>query len=208
MRIAIIVEGKTEIVFRQHLRSFLETKLAGKMPVLDFVPYHGRIPTGEKLRRVVENLLGDKKRPADTVIALTDVYTGSQPPDFRDAADAKEKMKNWVGPKNEKFHPHASQHDFEAWLLPYWEKIKKLAGSNRHPFGARPEQVNHMTPPAHRLGEMFCNGKAKRGYLKTKDADRILRGEDLLVAASACPELKAFLNTILKLCGGDKAMIP
>jgi len=124
MRIAIIVEGKTEIVFRQHLRSFLETKLAGKMPVLDFVPYHGRIPTGEKLRRVVENLLGDEKRPADAVIALTDVYTGSQPPDFRNGADAKEKMKNWVGPRNEKFHPHASQHDFEAWLLPYWEKIK------------------------------------------------------------------------------------
>lgn len=208
MRIAIIVEGKTEIVFRQHLRSFLETKLAGKMPVLDFVPYDGRIPTGKKLRRVVENLLGDRKRPADAVIALTDVYTGSQPPAFTDAADAKAKMKNWVGSKNEKFHPHASQHDFEAWLLPYWEKIKNLAGSNRHPFGPNPEKVNHMNPPAHRLGDVFRNGKANRGYLKTKDADRILRGEDLLVAANACPELKAFLNTILKLCGGDKAMIP
>ena len=44
--------------------------------------------------------------------------------------------------------------------------------------------------------------------MKTSDADRILRGEDLLVAANACPELKAFLNTILKLCGGEEAMVP
>jgi hypothetical protein len=206
MRIAIIVEGKTEIVFRQHLRAFLETRLTGKMPFLDFMSYHGRIPTGEKLRRVVENLLSDRKRPADAVIALTDVYTGSQPPDFIDAADAKAKMLAWVGP-NKNFHPHASQHDFEAWLLPYWEKIKKLAGSNRGPFGPKPEAIDHMNPPAHRLQDVYVNGKWKRGYLKTKDADRILRGEDLLVAASACPELKAFLNTILRLCGGDATMI-
>ena len=76
MRIAIIVEGKTERVFKEHLRLFLETKLAGKMPVLDFFPQDGRIPKGNKLRRAVENLLGDRKQPADAVIALTDVYTG------------------------------------------------------------------------------------------------------------------------------------
>jgi hypothetical protein len=45
-------------------------------------------------------------------------------------------------------------------------------------------------------------------YVKTRDADRILRGQDLLVAAKACGELKAFLNTILKLCDGYTAMIP
>jgi hypothetical protein len=208
MRIAIIVEGKTERVFKEHLRLFLETKLAGKMPVLDFLPQDGRIPKGNKLRRAVENLVGDRKQPADAVIALTDVYTGSQPPEFTDAADAKEKMKNWVGPTNDRFHPHASQYDFEAWLLPYWETIKRLSGSNRHPFGAHPEQVNHMNPPARRLNEMFLKGKAGRRYLKTRDADRILRGQDLLVAADACPELRALLNTILKLCGGDEAMIP
>ena len=34
--------------------------------------------------------------------------------------------------------------------------------------------------------------------IKTRDADRILRGQNLLVAANACAELKAFLNTILE----------
>lgn len=201
MRIAVIVEGKTERVFMPYLRVFLETRLVGRMPRLDTLPYDGRIPKGPKLRRVVENLLGDRNRSADAVIALTDVYTGEQPPEFANAADAKVKMREWVG-DSERFHPHAAQYDFEAWLLPYWEKIRRLAGSNRAPFGPNPEQVDHMNPPAYRLQEVFRTGNRKRSYVKTRDAKRILHGEDLLVAADACAELKAFLNTILSLCGG------
>jgi hypothetical protein len=117
MRIAILVEGKTETAFKRTLIAFLQTRLAGKMPRLDFVPYDGRIPTGDKLKRVVENLLNDRKRPADAVIALTDVYTGTNPPDFPTAADAKHKMRQWVGAEP-RFHPHVALHDFEAWLLP------------------------------------------------------------------------------------------
>src|SRR5262245_22025842 len=97
MRIAILVEGRTETAFKPHLIAFLQTRLAGKMPKLDFVPYDGRIPTGNKLKRVVENLLEDSKRPADTFIALTDVYTGTTPPEFPTAEDAIQKMQQWVG---------------------------------------------------------------------------------------------------------------
>src|SRR6266481_2803392 len=93
MRIAILVEGKTEKAFKPYLLAFLKTRLAGKMPKLDIVPYDGRIPTGDKLKRVVENLLNAKKHPADAVIALTDVYTGSKPPEFETAAQAKQKMR-------------------------------------------------------------------------------------------------------------------
>lgn len=45
------------------------------MPSLTVRPYDGRIPKGEKLRRVVEDLLTKRPAPADAVIALTDVYT-------------------------------------------------------------------------------------------------------------------------------------
>jgi hypothetical protein len=76
MRIAIIVEGKTERVFKPFLNAFLKTRLAGQMPKLDFVPQDGRIPTGDKLSRVVTNLLNDRKYPANAVIGLTDIYTG------------------------------------------------------------------------------------------------------------------------------------
>ena len=203
MRIALIVEGKTEKVFMPYLRIFLQTRLAGRMPRLDPLPYDGRIPKGTALRRVVERLLNDMKRPADAVIAVTDVYTGSQPPEFTDADDAKAKMKEWVG-DDERFYPHAAQFDFEAWLLPYWEKIKRLSGSNRAPFGPNPEKVNHINPPARRLQEVFRTGSKKRAYVKTRDAKRILQGEDLLIASAACEELKALLNTILSLCGADR----
>lgn len=167
------------------------------MPNLDFFPCNGRVYKGEKLRRAVENLL--QKRPAsDAVIALTDVYTGTN--DFADAADAKKKMQTWVG-HNNRFYPHAAQHDFEAWLLPFWSDIQKIAGHKQAPPHGSPEAVNHNKPPSFHIREIFRIGTCRDDYSKVRDAARILRGKDLTVAAQQCPELKAFLNTILALSG-------
>lgn len=200
MKIAIIVEGETERAFLPLLRAFLKARLACPMPKVVAVPQRGRIPKGDALKRLVEGLLTYWKEPADAVIALTDVYTGTK--DFVDAADAKAKMRNWVGP-NPKFYPHAAQYDFEAWLLPFWSEIQRLAKSNRTAPGSSPELVNHNNPPAHRIREVFLKGGSGRAYVKPRDAHRILKGKDLLIAAQACPELKAFLNTILTLCQAD-----
>jgi len=200
MKISLLIEGPTEKAFLPHLRRFLETHLHGRMPNIDPLPYHGRIPKGEKLRRVVENLLSDGDRAADAVVALTDVYTGTR--EFNDAADAKAKMREWVGAES-RFHPHAAQHDFEAWLLVYWADIVKLAGHNKRSPGKSPESVNHNRPPAYRIQELFEVGNCRSSYVKPRDANRILQGKDLLVSANACPELKALLNTILQLCDGD-----
>jgi len=95
----------------------------------------------------------------DAVIALTDVYTGGA--DFDSASTAKKKMRQWVGDES-RFHPHAAQHDFEAWLLPYWADIQRLSGSNRAAPVGDPEQVNHHKPPAHRIAEVFRTGAAGR----------------------------------------------
>ena len=86
IKIAIIVEGQTERVFKESLLSFLKTCLP-HMPKLQFITYNGRIPKQEKLKRVVENLLEE----VDHVIALTDVFTGPAArtlPDFINAEDA------------------------------------------------------------------------------------------------------------------------
>ena len=200
MKIAILVEGKTEKAFKLHLTVFLQGKLAGKMPRLDTFPYHGRIPKEGKLRRTVENLLRTGKPPADAVIALTDVYTGSN--DFQNAQDAKDKMRNWVG-TNDHFYPHVAQYDFEAWLLPFWNEIQRIAGHNRNPPPGPPETVNHNHPPSYHIQEIFRIGTCRDGYVKPRDANRILRGKNLAEAARQCPELKAFLNTILQLSGGQ-----
>lgn len=194
MNIAVLVEGKTELAFKPALQNFLKPRLQQKMPRLRFITYDGRLPKETKLRRIVENLLNTQ----DAVIALTDVYTGTS--DFADASDAKAKMGTWVG-NNPKFYPHAAQHDFEAWLLPFWPTIQQLAKHNQAAPSGQPEQVNHSNPPAHRISDIFERGKCRDSYIKPRDAKRILERNDLLVAAQACPELKAFLNTILSLCG-------
>ena len=49
MKIAVLIEGETGRVFLPHLRRFLETRLAGRMPRLDPEPFDGRIPTGERV---------------------------------------------------------------------------------------------------------------------------------------------------------------
>lgn len=201
MKITIMVEGKTEKAFKSYLLDFLEHRLSGRMPAMDFLPYHGRIPTANKLKRVVENLFKGRN-PADYVIALTDVYTGTQPPEFLDAEDAKRKMRQWVG-EEPRFYPHAAQHDFEAWLLPYWPKIQKLAGHNKTAPSGNPEKVNHGNPPAYRIIEIFRIGACNHVYVKTRDAASILRGNDLMVAINQCVELKAFINTILHVSGGE-----
>lgn len=200
MKIALIVEGKTETAFLPHLRRFLETRLGGNMPKLDCLPCDGRIPVKDKLKRVVQNFLSGRNA-ADHVIALTDVYTGSRPPDFTDALDAKNKMRRWVGAEP-RFHPHAAQYDFEAWLLPYWPTIQKLARHNQAAPGMNPEKINHENPPAHRIKAIFEAGQCRDSYVKPRDAGRILRDNDLSVSVAQCTELKAFLNTIISICGG------
>jgi len=207
VRIAILVEGRTETAFKLHLVAFLQRKLPGRMPKLDFLPYDGRIPTDQKLKRVVENLLSNTKNPANAVIALTDIYTGSNPPEFPTAQDAKNKMRAWVG-RETRFHPHVALHDFEAWLLPYWDRIKELTGCNRQPPGTNPERVDHGNSPAYRLKEVFRIGSKTDSYVKTRDAGRILKDQDLGLAIGACTELRAFVNTIIKLSGGTEIKSP
>lgn len=200
MKIVIIVEGRTEKVFLPYLRKYLKDKIPNQMPKLESLSYDGRIPKGEKLKVLVKKLLRGV-RPADYVIALTDVYTGSVPPDFNDASDAKIKMRRWVGDED-RFFPHAAQHDFEAWLLPYWKTIQAMAKHNRGVPSNNPELVNHGKPPAEWIKEIFEAGKS-RSYSKTRDAARILRENDLSIAIERCPELKDFINTIIRVCGGE-----
>jgi len=199
MRIAILVEGATEEAFKKKLRKFLQSRLEQKMPRLDFKPQHGGIPKEGKLKRIVKNLLNNDGY--DAVIALTDVYTGKQ--DFKDANDAQEKMRRWVG-KNPNFYPHTALHDFEAWLLPYWTTIKKLANHNLSAPSGLPESVNHQKPPSYWIKEIFSSGKRGKDYNKVIDGKAILKKKDLMIAIPACPELKAFVNRIISLCDEEK----
>jgi Domain of unknown function (DUF4276) len=202
VKIAILVEGATEVAFREKLREFLKNRLGQEMPRLDFKPQDGRIPKEGKLKRIVENLLDNDGY--DAVIALTDIYTGTK--DFQNATDAKDKMMSWVG-HNSRFYPHTALHDFEAWLLPYWATIQALAAHNRSAPSGAPETINHQKPPSYWIKDIFRLGKCKRDYNKLSDGKAILKKNDLMNAVQACPELKDFVNRIISLCNEDK-LIP
>jgi hypothetical protein len=199
MKIAILVEGATEAAFKKKLREFLKSRLEQKMPKLHFIKQDDPIPKEGKLKKIVENLLDNDGYNA--VIALTDVYTGK--PDFKDANDAKEKMMIWVD-NNPNFYPHTALHDFEAWLLPYWTTIQKLAKHNRSAPSGSPETVNHQKPPSYWIKEIFSIGQCKRDYNKVIDGVAILKDNDLMIAIKANPELKAFVNRIIPLCDEEK----
>jgi hypothetical protein len=198
VRIAFMCEGATEKAFLPVLRPFLAARLADRMPRLSFRPANGRLPKGDRLKREVELHLKDH----DHVVALTDVYTGTGPPEFTDAADARQQMHAWVG-GNPRFHPHAAQYEFEAWLIPYWPRIQGLAKSRQRPPSGTPESVNHGNPPSRVLKNVFGTGERRIFYQKILHASAILRDQDLAVAAQACPELKSMLNTILTLSSGE-----
>ena len=199
MRIAILVEGKTEKAFLPILREYLVPKLQGQMPNLNPVVYNGRIPKEQKLQRTVQNLLSGSN-PHDAVIALTDVYTGTN--DFMTAQDAKRKMSDWVGP-NPHFYPHVALHDFEAWLIPHWNKILQLAKFHQNLPAGNPETINRNKPPSKVIAEVFERGDCRNSYSKQRDARRVLSGQDLTPSINTCAELKAFVNRIIILSGGQ-----
>lgn len=199
MKIAILVEGATEKFFKEKLNEFLRIRLEGQMPKLKFIVYDGRVPKEAKLKRVVDNLLSGSDAH-DAVIALTDIYTGTK--DFQDAIDAKAKMEKWAG-NSPKFYPHTALHDFEAWLLPYWDTIQSLAKHKRSAPSGSPESVNHQKPPSYWIKEIFKLG-GRQDYNKPIHGRKILEKNNLMVAIQACPELKAFVNRILYLCDAEE----
>jgi hypothetical protein len=127
------------------------------------------------------------------VVGLIDVYPG-----FHSAQEAKEFLQQAAGGA-QRFHAHAAQFEVEAWLLPFWEEICRKLRVRRQPPGANPEQVDLQNPPSRRLSELYRLGN--RSYDKPRDAKAILQDKDLTLVAEKCPEVKAFLNTLL-MCAG------
>jgi hypothetical protein len=189
-KIVVIAEGKTEGAFGRFLRDFVQARChrEGKPCVrLQTETMRGTLTNYGKLRQ--KALVALKDREVVGVIALTDVYDK-----FKTAGHARTTLGQHL-PSDPCVHAHCALHDFEAWLLPYWEKIHHRAGRPvpRHNPWPSPERIDLLRPPSVVLGELYPQGQ----YDKVREAQAILQDEDLTLAADACPELKALLNTIL-----------
>ena len=198
-RIILLVEGETEVALRDALKTFLDeacTK-AGK-PKVRLVPR----PEGSDLfhaakgRRIVDSALSE--HDVTGVVALIDVKA---PPtknrrSFQTADDALDWLRALSS--DSRYRGHVALHDFEAWLLPYWDDICKRLKRHQAAPGPNPERVNLDSPPSQRLAELYrLAGRGK--YNKPRDGAAILKGKDLTIAAGQCLQLKAFLNSLLRL---------
>lgn len=200
MKIVVLCEGRTEQVLRTGLQGFLERHAreapSGARPAQTGLSIKGL--NGPVLRKKLPRLvdLYGAKEDVVGVIALTDVYPG-----FSSAHEAKAQLRE---PTKQtmykgKFRAHAAQFELEAWLLPFWDDIVKYLGLKGQPPGANPEEVNNQKPPSKHLKELFR--RANREYDKVRYAAKWLTADRLEIAAGSCPELKAFLNSILELAG-------
>ena len=169
------------------------------MPKLVARPLNSNIPPRHELIKMVRALLQDG---SNHVIILTDV---KGPNKFKDAQDAIAQIESSLGglrePNNQVF-VHAAQYELEAWLIPFWPQIQKLAQSQRQKPTPRPEQINNQNPPSKLLGELWrTGGRKSKSYNKVLHLPKILKGQDLEHASKECPTLKSFLNRLLTLSG-------
>ncbi len=199
MKISLIVEGETEKRFLESVREFLQPRCtAGAMPKLINRPLNSNVPPRHKLFKIVRAELKDG---SSFVIVLTDV---KGPSNFKHAEDAITQIESWLVGLSElnKVFVHAAQYELEAWLIPFWPQIQKLAQSQRPKPTPRPEQINSQNPPSKLLGEIWrTGGRKSKSYNKVLHLHKILAGQDLELASKECPTLKSFLNRLLTLSG-------
>jgi hypothetical protein len=201
MKISFIVEGESERIFLKTMQTFLRARCQpGKTPKLIARPLNSNVPPRGKLIKIVRDELKDG---VDAIIILTDV---KGPIHYEDADDARVKIEaslEGLPQLNSKVFVHAAQHELEAWIIPFWPRIQSLFKTNAKRPQVRPEQINHNKPPSKLLAEVSrIAGKSR--YSKTLHLESILKDQDLEVAASECPGLKALLNRILDLSGVQK----
>jgi hypothetical protein len=192
--VVLLAEGRTEKVLAQHVKRFLDQRaVEEKRPKMMLISRDIMNLNAGKLRGRIRRELGMDSVTA--VVGLVDVY-----PHLASASEAKEFLREAAGGEK-RFFAHAAQWDVEAWLLPYWDAICARLGDRNHPApGPHPEQVDHDYPPSRRLKDLYRTTKGWN-YVKPQEFDAILRDKDLTIAAQRCPELKSFLNTLLKLGG-------
>lgn len=194
MKIVVFCEGSTEAALRNGLRQFLQEKCAASARTGITTRSLDGSMLQKKLRRLVELTLA--KPDVVGAVALTDVY-----PHFPSAEQAKAGLRKAAGPaaREPRFRAHAAQFELEAWVLPFWDEIADALRVKAASPGARPEEVDGEHPPSHRLKELYV--RAGQRYDKVLDGPKWLTADRLESAAEHCPELRAFLKSLIELAG-------
>jgi len=195
VRVVVLCDGQTEQVLRPAPRAVLDRRTAAERVGVDTRRLGGSVVRG-KLRRIVALEAG---RPdAIGVIGLTDVC-----PEFQSAEEAKTTRLRLVADSagSDRFRAHVAKFELEAWLMPFGKEIAASVGVAARAPGGNPGDINDQDPPSKRLQRLYR--LAGTTYQKPREGAKWLTADRLEVAARACPELKAFLNSILQLAGAE-----
>ena len=196
MKIVLLCEGETESALKEPLKDHLDKQCElAQIPRvgLTIMAFDGPATNCREVKTRLETHALNPKVLG--VVVLSDVY-----PDFADAAETKTYLRNCVAKSSAKhmFYAHAAQFDFEAWLLPYWERIAKGLKVKAKLPGSDPEKVNSQKPPSEHLKELYA--KAHKHYQKTTEANRIFSRYGIEEAVEKCSELQALVSTLIDLC--------
>ncbi len=194
MKIVVLCEGSSEAILKSSFREFVQSRSSGGERIgLETLKLPGT-KIVSRLQRMTSLTL--KREDVIGVVALIDVY-----PNHEDAEEAKQALYTIakVGKSEARFRAHAALWELEAWLLPFWEEIADWLRVPAKRPGPHPEQINGQSPPSKRLKELFQ--RAGREYNKVADAHKWLTAARLERAAKVCPQLKAFLNSLLEFAG-------
>lgn len=202
MKVVVVCEGKTEQALRRALCELIQQQnpLGPRVGVKPVAVYGRGAYPGIKV--IVEHQL--EAPDVSGVILLTDVY-----PDFRDAREAKDKLREALGDygRHPKIRIHVAQFEVEAWVIPFWEDICKslrkrsLKAPPQKP-GDKPEEINGQKPPSRHLKDLYR--KAKTRYEKVKDGPKWLTARNLGESAKVCPELRLFLDSLLEFASAER----
>lgn len=195
-KIIIICEGPTEV---NAVKLFLEPKIkeytisVGLKPL---VTGHNR----NKIRNYVQDAI---EKNAKAVFSIFDIYNFPWPDDSKsdDIAVKLNKSKSFlvkeIGLSSDRFFPHFSVHETEAWFFSDNNVINNVLGDKGNHAHPSPEIINFQNPPSRRLNDLFIRHQKSR-YNKKTDSDRIFRRLDFSKVNAACPYFKAFFDDLLK----------
>lgn len=197
MKIVVLCEGSSEAILKSSFREFVKSRSTKD----EIIGIDTRELPGTKIITRLQRMtsLALAREDVIGVVALIDVY-----PNHKDAEQAKQALhaSAKVGKSETRFRAHAALWELEAWLLPFWDEIADWLGVSAKRPGPHPERINGQNPPSKRLEKLFR--QARRPYNKVVAARRWLTTDRLEEAAMQCPQLKAFLNSLLEFAGAEK----
>ena len=154
----------------------------------------------EKVSRFTQN--NAKKEEVLAVFTLIDLYGMNRVRHSKDddlphkVARVQRWLQKGLSAKiRQKFHPHVSVHEVEAWLLADGHCLaRRLKDKNIEP-DPQAEQRNFENPPSSRLKSLFKKYK-REGYAKIEDGIPLFQDAEFDTVYASCSYFKAFYDDL------------